>query len=174
VRAVPTHAVPSTRLTISTGARVELVDITDQIAAVVGSSGLADGTVHLWCPHTSCGLAVTEDEEGLHEDLGAVLEELAPQARPWIHDDLSRRWQNVVPGERPNGDSHIRALLATTPSLCVPIASEQLGIGRWQRIFVVELDGPRDRTVVVQSWGIPTSVSTPPEAELPAGTPEDG
>ena len=158
--AVPSHVVPSTRIAVITRGRVELVDITERVAGTLEGSGLADGTVHLWCPHTSCGLAVTEDEEGLHEDLATVFEELAPTARGWVHDDLTRRWQNVVPGERPNGDSHIRAVLATTPSLCIPLHADALALGRWQRLFLVELDGPRERTVTVQCWGIASSVGS--------------
>ena len=169
--AVPSHVAPTVKVAVATSQRVELVDVTDRLGEVAAATGLADGTLHVWCPHTSCGLAVTEDEEGLHEDLAAVLDELAPQSRSWSHDDADRRWQNLVPGEGANGDSHIRALLTTTTSLCVPIEAATLGIGRWQRVFVVELDGPRDRLLTVQAWGAPTSVdagvsSTTPRTDL--------
>jgi len=167
VPAVPSHVAPTVKVAVATARRVQLVDVTDSLAEAAGASGLGDGTLHVWCPHTSCGLAVTEDEEGLHEDLAAVLDELAPPDRSWVHDDLDRRWQNLVPGERPNGDSHIRALLATTTSLCVPIEGAGLGIGRWQRIFVVELDGPRERMLTVQAWGSPTSVDSGDSQTLP-------
>jgi thiamine phosphate synthase YjbQ (UPF0047 family) len=100
----------------------------------------------------------------LHEDLAAILEELAPRDRRWAHDDLSRRTQNLTPGEteRPNGWSHVRALLATSPSLTLPISGGGLALGRWQRVFLVELDGPRDRTLSAHPWGTPPPPSPPP------------
>jgi secondary thiamine-phosphate synthase enzyme len=171
VPALPSHVAPTVKVALDTARRVELLDVTDRLDGVAAASGLADGTLHVWCPHTSCGLAVTEDEEGLHEDLAAVLDELAPADRRWAHDDLDRRWQNVVPGEAPNGDSHIRALLTTTVSLCVPIEAGALGIGRWQRIFVVELDGPRRRALTVQAWGTPTSVEPGVSHPIPRSDP---
>lgn len=145
------------RLMLRTGSALQMVDITDRVAETVRNAGVADGMVTVFCPHTSCGLAVTEDEEGHHTDLAAVLEELAPEGRAWAHDDLENRWQNLEPDERRNGWSHIRGLLATTPSLVLPITAGELALGQWQRLFLVELDGPRPaRTVMVQPWGIPT------------------
>ena len=133
-----------------------MVDITEQVVATVASAGVYEGLVSLFCPHTSCGLAITEAEEGHHEDLAAVLEELASEGREWAHDDLTRRWQNLEPDERRNGWSHIRNLLATSPSLVLPVIDGALALGRWQAVFLVELDGPRpQRTVVVQAWGHP-------------------
>ena len=144
------------RLMLRTGRPLQMVDITDRVAATVRRADLADGMVNVFCPHTSCGLAVTEDEQGHHADLAAVLEELAPEGRDWAHDDLANRWQNIEPEERRNGWSHIRGLLATTPSIVLPVAAGELALGQWQRLFLVELDGPRPaRTVLVQAWGNP-------------------
>lgn len=144
------------RLMLRTEAPLQMVDITAGVASAVLRAGLADGVVSVFCPHTSCGLAVTEAEDGHHEDLAAVLEELAPRSRAWAHDDLTRRWQNLETDERRNGWSHIRNLLATSPTLVLPVVGGALAIGRWQALFLVELDGPRpERTVVVQAWGHP-------------------
>lgn len=145
-----------TRLTFPTGQPFQLVDLTEEVAGVVDGAGLRDGIAHVFCPHTSCGLAVTELEDGLHEDLERVLEQLAPVAGPWAHDDMSRRHQNIEPDERVNGWSHIRGLLATSPAVTAPIIDGRLALGQWQRLFLVELDGPRpERSVLVQSWGRP-------------------
>ena len=146
------------RLMLRTERPLQMVDLTERVAAVVARSGLAEGLVSVFCPHTSCGLAVTEAEDGHHEDLAAVLEQLAPADRAWLHDDLTRRWQNLEPDERRNGWSHIRHLLATSPSLVLPVLDGTLGLGRWQALFLVELDGPRpERSVVVQAWGMPAA-----------------
>lgn len=144
------------RLMLRTETPLQMVDITEAVAAAVLRAVLADGVVSVFCPHTSCGLAITEAEDGHHQDLAAVLEELAPEGRAWAHDDLTRRWQNLEPDERRNGWSHIRNLLTTSPSLVLPVHDGALAIGRWQALFLVELDGPRpERTVVVQAWGHP-------------------
>jgi secondary thiamine-phosphate synthase enzyme len=136
----------------------QLLDLTDEVVAGVAQTGVADGIAHLFCPHTSCGLAITELEDGLHEDFERVLSELAPVDARWVHDDMERRYQNVEPDERRNGWSHIRGLLATQSSLTIPILDGALGLGQWQRVFLVELDGPRaERTVILQSWGRPGS-----------------
>ncbi|MDP9389340.1 MAG: secondary thiamine-phosphate synthase enzyme YjbQ [Actinomycetota bacterium] len=144
------------RLILRTDDPLQMVDVTDAVAAVVAGAGLADGVASVFCPHTSCGLAVTEAEDGLHADLASVLEELAPVGRAWAHDDFTRRWQNLEPQERPNGWSHVRGLLVTQPSVVLPVLDGALWLGEWQRLFLVELDGPRPaRTLVVQAWGRP-------------------
>ena len=148
------------RLTVASRLPFELLDLTDQVADAVAASGLADGLVHVFCPHTSCGLAVTELEDGLHEDVERVLLALAPREGPWAHDDMSRRHQNIEPDERVNGWSHVQGLLATAPSVTAPILDGRLALGQWQRLFLVELDGPRpQRTVVVQAWGRPAGAA---------------
>jgi secondary thiamine-phosphate synthase enzyme len=150
---LPAVVTPPVAVPVPTTAGQQLLDVTGRVGAVVEEAGLGAGVAHVFCPHTSCGLAITEDEEGLHEDLAAVLEQLAPAGRGWAHDDLSRRWQNLVPGERANGHSHLRALLSTLPAVALPIVEGRLELGRWQRLFLVELDGPRIRTVHVQGTG---------------------
>jgi secondary thiamine-phosphate synthase enzyme len=145
--------IPAATIEVVTGRPQCLVDVTDDVTALVAGSGLDAGVCSVFCPHTSCGLAITEAEEGLHHDLGDVLEHLAPRGRYWMHDDLSHRRTNLLPGDRPNGHSHIRALLATTPQLTVPIVGGRPALGRWQRMHLVELDGGRTRQLLVTSWG---------------------
>lgn len=142
------------RITRASDRPWQMLDVTDEVGALVEQSGLSDGIVHIFCPHTSCGLVVTELESGLHADFEALLDRLAPVDANYIHDDLERRTQNLEPDERRNGWSHMRALLGTTTSVTIPILDGRLGAGQWQRVFLVELDGPRPkRTLVVQSWG---------------------
>src|SRR5436189_2375440 len=145
----------ATSILVNTDQPQQLVDITDRVAEVAAAAGLSEGALLLYCPHTTCGLAVNEAEDGLHADLADVLEELAPRDREWAHDDLARRTQNLTPGEveRPNGWSHVRALLATAPSLTLPISGGKLALGTWQRVFLVELDGGRSRRVSAHAWG---------------------
>jgi secondary thiamine-phosphate synthase enzyme len=136
-------------LELSSERPFQLLDVTDAVNEAVGAG---DRAVHVWCPHTSCGLLVGELEDGFHEDLERVLEQLAPVGGPWAHDDMSRRHQNIEPDERRNGWSHVRAALATLPFVVVPVQDGRMALGRWQRLFLVELDGPRPRrTLHVQS-----------------------
>src|SRR4051794_27264107 len=123
---------------LHTERRFQVVDITTQVEDAID---FESGAAHVFCPHTSCGLAFNEFEDGFHVDLEAVLEEIASTERPWVHDDLERRTQNIEPDERPNGWSHVRALLATTPFLLLPVAGGKLAVGQWQRALLVELDG---------------------------------
>jgi secondary thiamine-phosphate synthase enzyme len=142
------------RLEIVTDRPQCFVDVTEAVTALVSDSGLTHGICSVYCPHTSCGLAVTEAEAGLHHDLAGVLEHLAPERHYWAHDDLARRTDNLVAGDRPNGHSHIRALLATLPQLDVPIVDGRPAFGAWQRLFLVELDGGRPRHLLVTCWGV--------------------
>lgn len=149
-------------LTVRTTSAQQVVDITHPVErAVVAAAGrgdISDGVALVFCPHTSCGLALNENEVGFHADLDAVLEEIAPLGRAWAHDDLDRRTQNLTPGvpERANGWSHVRVVLATAPSLTLPVTAGRLDIGRWQRVLLVELDGPRERTIQIRAWGAST------------------
>ena len=73
---------------------------------------------------------------------------MAPQDAVYRHDDVTLRTVNCVAGERPNGHSHCRALLLAA-AVCLNIVNGRLQLGRWQRLFLVELDGPRSRDVSV-------------------------
>lgn len=153
--ALPLHFVPAQTLEVVTADRQQYIDITDDVSRLAARAGLRQGMCSVFCPHTSCGLALTEAEGGLQDDLTNVLEHLAPSGRYWAHDDLARRTENLVPGDRPNGHAHIRALLATLPQVNVPIIDGAAGFGAWQRLFLVELDGGRPRRLLVTCWGLP-------------------
>jgi thiamine phosphate synthase YjbQ (UPF0047 family) len=75
-----------------------------------------------------------------------------PHDASYRHDDATLRTVNCIPGERPNGHSHCRALLLA-PAVCLNVVSGRLQLGRWQRVFLAELDGPRRRDVSVVLMG---------------------
>jgi secondary thiamine-phosphate synthase enzyme len=91
---------------------------------------------------------VNEGEPLLLDDFEAFLRKTAPDDVPYWHDDESIRTVNLSPGERPNGSSHCRALMLST-SACLNIVNGRLLLGRWQRVFLAELDGPRTRDISV-------------------------
>src|SRR5207247_10709908 len=82
----------------------------------------------------------------------AVLGPAAPHRASYRHDDLSVRTVNVTADERVNGHAHCQALLLG-PSVCLNVIDGRLRIGRWQRVFLVELDGPREREISIVLLG---------------------
>jgi len=141
----------STLLRRRTQAPVELIDLTDELRAFVGRSGLREGWVGVQVLHTTAALALNENEPLLQEDLRALLERLAPRGAGYEHDDFSRR-RDLEEEERPNGHAHAKALLLRA-SETVHVVGGTPRLGRYQRLFLVELDGPREREVSLMALG---------------------
>jgi secondary thiamine-phosphate synthase enzyme len=144
-------AVHQDTLTVTTGARVEVTDLTEELEGAVRRSGIRDGLAFLQTLHTTTALVVNENEALLREDLAALLERLAPAAAPYAHNELHRR-PDVGVDESPNGDSHCRALLLGH-SATLAVADGRLRLGRWQRLMFLELDGPRERSLTLVVMG---------------------
>jgi len=125
-------------------AAVEFIDITERLQAVVARSGVACGLLHLQTRHTTTGIVVNENEPLLLEDMRELLDRIAPAGHRYRHDDLTRRTVNLVPNERRNGHSHGQALVLRA-SESLHVVDGALWLGRWQRVFFVELDGPQRR-----------------------------
>lgn len=140
------------RVCVTTRKPTEFVDLTEQIEALVDDAGIFAGLVHVQSLHTTTAIVVNEHEPLLMEDFAELLANAAPRDRMYLHDDMSARTVNLAPGERPNGHSHCRALLLGS-SVSLNVASGAIQLGRWQRIFLVELDGPRRREVSVLVYG---------------------
>ncbi len=141
-----------TRLRIATRREMEFIDLTDQVTALVADAGIQSGLVNIQSLHTTTSIVVNEHEPLLLEDFAALLAAAAPQHTRYRHDDMSVRTVNLAPGERSNGHSHCRALLLPSSAL-LNVADGRLQLGRWQRVFLVELDGPRAREVSVLFFG---------------------
>ena len=139
------------RLQLPTSRPTEFVDITSRLQDEIAAAGLRNGRLHLQSLHTTLGLAVNENEPLLLEDLAATLERLAPTGFPYRHDDLVRR-PSVGPGEPVNGHAHCRQLVLL-PACTLLVEEGHLVLGRWQSVFAVELDGPRQRQVALQLDG---------------------
>jgi secondary thiamine-phosphate synthase enzyme len=133
---------------ITTERPTVFMDLTSQVQDLVSDSGVRTGFVNIQTMHTTSAIVVNEHEPLLLSDFVALLEQAAPRPLAYRHDDVRSRTVNVVPGERPNGHAHCRALLLC-PSACLNIADRRLQLGRWQRIFLAELDGPRLRDISI-------------------------
>ena len=141
------------RLVLTTHEPIQFVDITDRVADLVRAAGLHAGVVTVLVRHTTAGVAIQEDEPLLLEDLRHFLGRLAPAQAHYRHNDFRIRTQHMHADESPNGHAHcLQLMLGSSES--VPIFDGELQLGTWQRIFLVELDGPRpERELLVQLLG---------------------
>jgi secondary thiamine-phosphate synthase enzyme len=103
--------------------------------------------------HTTAGLFVNENEARLLEDIEAFLRRLAPEGALYRHDQLDAREGPVAVDERPNGHSHLQALLLPS-SVSLNVVDGELDLGRWQSVFLAELDGPRPRSLSIVVAGV--------------------
>jgi secondary thiamine-phosphate synthase enzyme len=141
-----------TTIRIETQHPTQFIDLTDEISAFVQESRVHTGFINVQGLHTTIAIIVNEHDPLLLSDVAALLERIAPQDGFYRHDNVGLRTSNCVLADRPNGHSHCRALLLA-PSVSLNIAGGRLQLGTWQRIFLVELDGPRTRSVSVVAIG---------------------
>jgi len=130
----------------------EFVDITDDVRDALRRSGVREGFVVVFSRHTTAAIRINEAEPLLLQDMEAMLARIAPNGVYYRHNDLSIRTVNLTDNEDLNGHSHCQHLLMGA-SEAIPCAGGELLLGTWQRIFLVELDCPREREVVVQIVG---------------------
>jgi secondary thiamine-phosphate synthase enzyme len=139
-------------LFVTTNSAPEFIDITDDVQGIVAASGAHYGQATIFSGHTTAAIRVNENEPLLLQDLARVVQQLAPMDEEYEHNDFSRR-TNVEDDECANGHAHCQHLFLST-SETVPIIDGRLTLGTWQRIFLVELDRPRERKVLVNIIGV--------------------
>lgn len=147
---------------LRTEERLQFIDLTELVRERVRRSGVVHGLVNVHTKHTTTALVVNENEPLLLSDFRDLVERWAPRSAPYRHNDLHARRCQVPLGERPNGDSHARALLLGM-SVSLNITDGQIHLGEFQRVFLVELDGVRSRSVSILVLGM----ADEPERELP-------
>lgn len=104
----------------------DFIDVTDEVQAVLENSGIADGQITVFTPEESCALLVNEYETGLVADLERVLL------------DVRKRWPSAAIGSR---------------SVVLPALDRRVQLGTWQRLILVELEAPAERSIVVHVMG---------------------
>jgi len=121
-------------LSVTTGRRLEMIDLTGQLQEVASASGIKDGLVYLYNPHTTAGLIINEgaDPEVQRDILGG-LARIVPSDYPYRHSEG-------------NSPAHLMTAM-TGSSVTVFLHQGRLQLGTWQRIFFCEFDGPRNRQV---------------------------
>lgn len=140
------------QLVIRTETAPQFIDLTDRIQTIVRESGIQHGQVVVFTRHTTAAIRINENEPELMRDFVAFLERVAPEGHPYFHNDFEVRTVNMTDDECANAHAHCRQLFMAT-SETVPIVDGELCLGTWQRIFLVELDHSRDRSVIVQVLG---------------------
>jgi secondary thiamine-phosphate synthase enzyme len=123
----------------STRGEVEFVDLTDRVQEAAVSSGVRNGIVHVFAPHATGILVLTENDDNLLSDIKALLEQLVPRNAKYAHPS--------------NAYSHLRSVLLP-PDKTLPLIDGRIEFGMWQSLLFVETDvHPRRRTVTIQILG---------------------
>jgi secondary thiamine-phosphate synthase enzyme len=129
---------------VATTAETDILDLTPQIARIVGEGPADTGEVILFVPGSTAALTTIEYEAGVVEDLRRAIDRIAPRGIPYDHD---RAWGDG------NGYSHVRAALLG-PSLVIPFQGRRLLLGTWQQVVLLDFDNrPRTRRVLVRVRG---------------------
>lgn len=126
-------------ITISTGGRPSVRDITAEAASFV--SGRGDGLLHVFAPHATAGIAIIETGAGSEADLLRVLDDLLPPDERWRH-------RHGSPG---HGRDHLLpAFLA--PYALLPVLGGKIMLGTWQSICLVDPNGDNPQRSVRLSF----------------------
>ncbi len=126
---------------ISTKQRNQMIDITSQVRSFVSQSGISNGDVIVYCPHTTAAITINENADpSVPHDILLTLEELLPHHRPGYRHSEG------------NSDAHCKSSLLGC-SEQILIKDKSLNLGTWQGVFFCEFDGPRSRRVIVQIRG---------------------
>lgn len=135
-------------LTVQTTDRIQIVDLTDQVMALVRKLRISEGTVSLVSLHTTCTVFVNEFQAALVDDIATFLRQVVDDEAPWRHND-----PHHSDCDRRNAGSHLRALLLGH-NLTLQVSGGEVVLGQWQRVLMAELDGPRPRTLRIQVMGV--------------------
>jgi len=129
----------NTSLTFSTKGEIDFIDLTDKVQEIVARSSVKNGIVHIFAPHATGILILTENEYALLNDIKAFLEEVIPKRKAYSHPS--------------NAHAHLRSVLLP-PDKTLPIVNGRIEFGTWQSLVFVETDVyPRKRTVIIQVIG---------------------
>ena len=129
------------------------VDVTHELHRAVEGAGISEGFAIVNTIHTTCALIINEWEDGVLADLSSRVGQLVPDDAYYAHDDLKIRTQNLTDEERRNGAAHVVSMIMGGTSHAIPIANEEPILGRWQRLFLFELDEPKERTIRIHTYG---------------------
>jgi secondary thiamine-phosphate synthase enzyme len=127
------------KIIFSTKGEIELKDLTGKVHDVVRKSGVKNGLIHVFAPHATGVLILTEHEPSLDKDVKEFLEKIIPKHGNYHHPS--------------NAHSHLRSMLLS-PDKTLPVIDGQVIFGTWQSLVFVETDVySRERTIIMQVMG---------------------
>ena len=136
---MPNFKVINKTYKFATRGEIDFIDLSDKVQEEVSCSGIKNGIVHVFAPHATGILILTENDYALLNDIKVFLEELAPKQGIYEHPS--------------NAHAHLRSMLLP-PDKTLPIIDGRVEFGTWQSLFFVETDVyPRERTVIIQVMG---------------------
>jgi len=138
----------SKTITVNTGGRTDLINLSDILRDFVESTKVEDGYAQISSLHTTAGLFMNEWQDALLVDLKSMIEGIVPRELYYKHND-----PEFSDCDRHNADSHLRNVVVGH-SLSVPIAQGKPVLGQWQSVIMAEFDGPNERKVFLQVFGI--------------------
>ncbi len=140
------------KIDLESKTQIEFMDITDQVQEIVDRSGIREGQVLVFVPHTTMGVAINHNESMLIQDFMRILYKAVPVDDHYSHDLFELRRESTSDG-RSNGHSHCKAILLGN-SETVPVEKGKLFLTERQSIFAVEFDGSRKRDIFIQVIGL--------------------
>jgi secondary thiamine-phosphate synthase enzyme len=124
---------------VSTRSARQSIDITGEVREIVGRSGVTEGLCQVMALHSTAAVVLNEtDDPNLATDIVTALDRAVPESAGWLHDRIDD-----------NAHAHIKAAILGASEL-VPVLGGDLLLGTWQRLILMEFDGPRERRVSVQ------------------------
>lgn len=140
------------RIDLESKTQIQFMDITDAVQEVIERSGVREGQVTVYAPHTTMGVAINHNEGMLLQDFMRIFYKLVPVDDQYTHDLFELRREAGSDG-RSNGHSHCKAMLLGN-SETIPIERGKMMLSNIQNIFAVEFDGSRTRDVIVSVMGL--------------------
>ena len=131
--------VTNVRHTFVTKGEIDFVDLTNTVGSAVAKSGIKNGGVHVFAPHATGILILTENDYPLLKDIEIFLKNLVPRNEDYNHPS--------------NAHAHLRSMIFP-PDKTLPIINGIVEFGTWQSLLFVETDVyPRKRTIIIQVLG---------------------
>lgn len=124
---------------IRTRKKQEIIDITENVNEVLEKSKIKDGICLVYVPHATAAIIINENyDPSVCDDIITTLNRIIPEHANYKHDAIDR-----------NAHSHIKAAILG-PSELIAVKDGKLQLGTWQGIALVELDGPKERKIIVK------------------------
>jgi secondary thiamine-phosphate synthase enzyme len=140
------------KIYVESKTQIEFIDITDKVQDIIDQSGIREGQVLIYVPHTTMSVGINHNEAMLVQDFTRILYKLVPVDDRYSHDLFELRKETMSDG-RSNGHSHCKSLLMGS-SETIPVEKGKLYLSERQNIFAIEFDGARKRDILIQIMGL--------------------